>query len=260
MKLNPCRAIESALVGSILALLGCSPGGEPGRPLLAPVLASESDVTTVARTLRDVPTFDPANFVPSVDHPFHPLVPGTIHTFAGTTNEGLETTEIEVLREKKFILGVECTVVRDRVSLEGSLIEDTFDWFAQDTAGNVWYLGEDVKDYDNGVIVSTAGSWEAGKDGAQAGIIMNARPRIGDTYRQEYAPGSAEDMATIVSLKKTASVPYGNFDGCLQIMEFSPLAPGARGYKYYARGVGMVLEDSPRGGHERSELISVSGP
>ncbi len=185
-------------------------------------------------------------------------MPGTVFSFAGESAEGAETITVEVLHERKLILGIDCTVVRDRVYLEGSLIEDTFDWYAQDRAGHVWYMGEDVKDYENGVVVSTAGSWEAGVDGAQAGIIMQAEPRVGLTYAQENAPGVAEDMATIVSLKKSVSVPYGNFENCLQIMEFSKLAPGARGYKFYARGVGLVLEDSPRGGHERTELVSVS--
>lgn len=237
---------------TVLALAGCGRESSPVRALLAPGSAAGPLIPAALVT----PPFDPAAFVPAVDHPFLPLVPGTVFQYAG---DG-ETITVEVLHERKLILGVDCTVVRDRVYAEGSLVEDTFDWFAQDRAGNVWYLGEDSKEYENGVVVSTEGSWEAGVDGARAGINMLAQPAVGQRYYQEFAPGIAEDQAAVVSLKQSVAVPYGDFTDCLQTMEYTRLSPGQRGYKFYARGVGLVLEDTPRGGHGRVELVSVTTP
>jgi hypothetical protein len=201
--------------------------------------------------------FDPNNFVEGVDNPYLPLTPGAVSTFVGETTEGTETIVVEVLHQTKTILGVKATVVRDRVTLEGELIEDTFDWYAQDASGNVWYLGEDSKEYEDGVVVSTEGSWEAGVDGAEAGIIMLANPKKGDSYAQEDAPGVAEDMARVKGLTGPVTVPYATYDQVLAILEWTPLEPGARGTKYYASGVGVVLETSKKG--ERVELVSVTG-
>jgi hypothetical protein len=145
------------------------------------------------------------------------------------------------------------------VYLDGELIEDTEDWYAQDLQGNVWYLGEDSKEYQDGQVVSTAGSWEAGVDGAEAGILMLADPEPGDRYRQEYYEGEAEDMARVHRDDVTVTVPGGTFTGVLQILEWTPLQPGHRAYKYYAPGVGLVLEASASG-HDRVELVAVTRP
>jgi hypothetical protein len=161
--------------------------------------------------------------------------------------------------DPKVILGVTATVVRDRVYVGDDLIEDTLDWFAQDKDGNVWYLGEDVKNYSGGVLVDTEGSWEAGVNDAQAGINMLAVPEPGDTYFQENAPDVAEDMAKVKRLGVDISVPYGDFTDVLQILEWTPLEHGKSGYKYYARGVGLVLETDPNG-KGRSELVSITLP
>ena len=253
---KPC--VAAVLVTIALGMFGCGRNGGPVSSLLAP--SPMNDGAGIVAAAQIDPVFDPATFVAGVNHPYFPLVPGTISTFRSDTDQGVETNPVEVLREHKRILGVEATVVHDQVFLDGVLIEDTLDWYAQDQAGNVWYMGEDSKSYENGVVVSTEGSWEAGVNGAEAGIIMEAQPRVGDRYRQEFAPGVAEDMASVKSLDKDVTVPYGSFAHCIQTMEFSSLAPGDRGYKYYAQGVGLVLEVAPRGGHERSELISVTGP
>ena len=225
----------------------------PGARLEAP------GATLAARDLEN-PPFDPAHFVAGVDHPYFPLVPGTTWTLREA--DGDETNTIEVLDtagSPKVILGVTATVVRDRVWVGDELVEDTLDWFAQDEDGNVWYLGEDVKNYAGGVLVDTEGSWEAGVNGARAGINMLAAPEAGDTYFQEDAPGVAEDMAKVKRLGTDVSVPYGDFPDALQILEWTPLEHGKSGYKYYASGVGLVLETGTNG-KGRSELVSVTLP
>jgi len=206
------------------------------------------------------PVFDPNNYVATVDNEFFPLPPGAIWVYVEHTPEGVEIDTVEVTHDKKTILGVETTVIRDRVYLEGSLKEDTFDWYAQDKQGNVWYFGEDTKSYDHGQLVGTAGSWEAGQNGAAAGIIMLADPQKGDTYQQENSPGVVADRAKVVRLDASVTVPYGSFDGCLQTADSTPIEPGVREYKFYAKGIGPVLEVTPKGGQGRVELVSFSKP
>jgi hypothetical protein len=202
------------------------------------------------------PSINPVDFVAGVDNLLFPLVPGTRYVYQG----GEETTEVTVTNNTKQILGVTTIVVRDVVSVGGEIIEDTYDWYAQDKAGNVWYFGEDTKEYEGSQLVSTEGSWEAGVDGAKPGIIMHAtQPAIGVPYRQEYYACEAEDMAEVVSLNKSVTVPYGSFDNCLQTRDFTPLEPDVSEYKYYAPGVGLVLEVAVQSG-ARTELIEVTTP
>jgi hypothetical protein len=145
------------------------------------------------------------------------------------------------------------------VTLNGELTEDTYDWYAQDKEGNVWYFGEDSTEYKNGKAVSTAGSWESGVGGALPGIVMPANPVPGPPYRQEYYVGEAEDWAQVDRLGMSITVPYGSFTGVLRTLEWTPLEPGFYEYKYYAPGVGIVLE-TPRGSHEPVELLSITRP
>ncbi len=243
------------------ALVGC--GGNSGSALLAPTgpaaraaaVSGAFPIVDPASASAVVLPFDPGNFVAVVDHPYFPLPAGRVTTFRG----GAESITVEVLTEQKAILGVQATVVRDRVHADGVLIEDTIDWYAQDRQGNVWYLGEDVKNYQGGQLVSTTGSWEAGKNGATAGLIMLAHPAAGDSYAQEHAAGVAEDMTRVKDTDVAVVVPKGSFAHCIQTLEWTRLQPGKRGYKYFAQGVGLVLESSTRGGSERVELISVTG-
>ena len=144
-------------------------------------------------------TPDPARFSTTIDNPFLPFVPGTVMRYRETGDDGRGRVVVRVTHRTKTVQGVETVVVRDRAFVGGELVEDTFDWYAQDRQGNVWYFGENTKEYENGQVVSTAGSWKAGRDGARAGIVMKAHPRVGDTYYQEYAPGVAEDQATVLS-------------------------------------------------------------
>ena len=202
---------------------------------------------------------NPANFVREVDNEFFPLQPGTTFIYEGTNGEVPTRDEMYVTHETKTILGVNCTVVRDLAFEDGVLVEETFDWYAQDLDGNVWYFGEDTKELDpDGNVISTEGSWEAGVNGARPGIIMKANPRVGDRYQQEFAPGVAEDMAQVLSLDKSACVPYGCFDGLLLTKEWTSLEPGVVERKYYAKGVGFILGLTVTGGDELTELVRIS--
>jgi hypothetical protein len=151
-------------------------------------------------------------------------------------------------------------VVHDVVTEKGHLVENTFDWYAQDTCGNVWYLGENTKEYENGKVVSTAGSWEAGVDGAQPGVVMPADLQVGLSYRQEYYAGEAEDNAQILSLTEQAQVPFGHFRDVVLTKETTPLEPRVLEYKLYAKGIGVVLALSVSGGSDRQELIRFAPP
>ena len=171
----------------------------------------------------------------------HANAPGTSRRVVGQTADGEEVILVEVTGQTKEILGVMTTVVRDRVWLEGVLIEETFDWYAQDNDGNVWYFGEDEKEMEAGRVVSTAGSWQAGVDGARAGIIMWAQPKVGSIYYQEYYEGEAEDIGEVLSLNETITVPFGRFEGCLKTEETTPLEPDVLEHKYYCPGLGHAL-------------------
>jgi hypothetical protein len=203
------------------------------------------------------PVINPADFVAQIDNQYLPMTPGTTFVYDGESEDGKERIQVEVTHETKEILGVTCIVVRDRVWIDDELAEDTFDWFAQDKDGNVWYFGENSKEYEGGKVVSTGGSWEAGVDGAKPGIIMKGNPQVGDAYRQEYYEDEAEDMAEVLSLNESVSVPYGSFENCLKTQEWTPLEPDVVENKYYAPGVGVVREVAVEGESERVELVEV---
>ncbi len=199
-------------------------------------------------------SLDPADFVATVDNPYLPFIPGSKWVYDAA--DGSEHIEVEVLAETRVVAGITATVVRDTASEDGEVIEDTYDWYAQDKDGNVWYLGEDTKEYEDGKVSSTAGSWEAGVDGAQPGVIMWTNPEVGKGYRQEYYQDEAEDMAEVTEAGASESVPYGGFEDLLVIKEWTPLEPDVVENKYYARGIGVVLEEIVQGGGARTELTS----
>jgi hypothetical protein len=207
------------------------------------------------------PPFDPANFGGAVTNPLFSLAPGTINYYEGQSEGAPQTDSAEVLSETKTILGVTATVVHDRVYTEGSLTEETFDWYAQDNEGNVWYLGEDTKELENGQVVSTEGSWEAGVDGAEAGIIMWADPsaHMGEEYRQEFAEGTAEDLGKVVAVNQSVDVPFGSFTGCVKTEDRSALEPGILENKFYCPGVGLTSEAGVQGSTDSNELVEVIG-
>lgn len=224
---------------SAVLLLGCGSSEKLANPADSPY----------------APHIDPANFASSttVDNPYFPLRPGTRMTYEGKG----ERITVEVLRQTRKVMGIDCVVVRDRVWQDGDLAEDTDDWYAQDNDGNVWYMGEDSKEIKKGQVVSAHGSWEAGVDGAFPGIIMLAKPLDGLWYRTEYYRGEAEDLAQILSLDETVTVPYGTFARCLKILDFNALEPGVEEHKYYAPGIGVVREVEVRGGSDFAELVDI---
>jgi hypothetical protein len=252
--LTTLRATVLAIV-TAQGLAGC--GREVGPVgMLAPDPGGTVAITASSK-LVTLP-FDDSDFANPKDNRFFPLEPGTIWTYRGVAKDGEERNVVEVTHQTKEILGVRTTVVHDVVYLEdGSVLEETFDWYAPDRFGNVWYFGEDTKEYDHGVLVTTAGSWEAGKDGARPGIIMLAEPQVGALYKQEDAPGIVEDMGKVVSVTETVTVPTDTYTGCVKTTEWTPIEPGNRSHKFYAPGVGLVLEVASRQGGARVELIEV---
>ena len=202
------------------------------------------------------PTINPANFVTTVDNQYFPLTPGRVMRYASASkgNAG-ETLVIEVRTDKKPIMGVMTTIVIETSTVDGQTVEISENWFAQDTDGNVWYFGEATQDFQNGQPGGTAGSWQAGVGGAVPGIIMPAHPETGTTFFQEHAPGVAEDMATIISTNETVTVPYNTFTNVVKTKDWNPLESGRVEHKYFAPGVGLVME---KAGNESLELVSIN--
>lgn len=225
---------------------------------LAMLFATLSIAAVDISTKQPQVEIDPEDFVSQVDNPYFPLEPGTTLIYRGET-EGVPTRNVtEVTNDTKVILGVTTIVVHDQAFEEGVLVEDTFDWFAQDVDGNVWYFGEDTKELDeNGDVISTEGSWEAGVDGAEPGIIMLADPKKGDRYQQELYPGVAEDMAQVIGFEDSFCVRYGCFDHVLVTKEWSPLEKGVAENKYYAEGIGFISAVMVKGGDEQTELVRI---
>jgi hypothetical protein len=205
------------------------------------------------------PSIDPEGFVEVVDNPYLPLRPGQRRVYEGHADGERERVVVTVTSQTREVIGVTATVVRDRAFVAGELVEDTFDWFAQDREGNVWYFGEETAEYEDGKVANRAGSWEAGVDGAQPGIVMLAEPRVGDSYRQEFYAGEAEDMGRVRSLDASVTVPSGSFDHVLVTEDWTPLEPDVLEHKFYASGVGVVLERLVRGGEGVLRLVEGAG-
>jgi hypothetical protein len=204
------------------------------------------------------PAAPPADFVARVDNPYLPLKPGTTLTYKGKLDGKPATDVFSVTDRTKTILGVATTVVHDQVFVQGRLVEDTEDWFAQDAEGNVWYFGEDTKELENGQVVSTEGSWQAGVDQARAGIFMPAQPAVGPVFKQEDARNVAEDCSKIVDLHASVRTRFVSSNDALKTEEFSLLEPDVLDNKYYVRNVGLVRERTIQGGSDVLELVSVT--
>lgn len=203
------------------------------------------------------PLINPSEFSSNVNNRYFVLIPRNKMVYESNTEEGLEKIEVYVMNETKIVNGVETRVVWDRVWLNGDLIEDTKDWYAQDSKGNVWYFGEDSKEMIDGKIINYDGSWESGVNGAKPGIIMKAAPKIGDKYRQEYYKGEAEDMGEVISLSESVIVPFGDFNNCIKTLDYTPLEPDVEEYKFYCPQVGGVVLEVDLEKGERVELVSV---
>ncbi|MEA2144379.1 MAG: hypothetical protein QOI64_2809 [Solirubrobacteraceae bacterium] len=207
---------------------------------------------------NEAANLDPGDFVDTIDHPYWPMAPGTTWIYSERDLEdSTQRVVVTVARETKEIAGIQARVVHDVVTEDGAVVEDTYDWYAQDKDGNLWYLGEDTKEYEDGKVVSTSGSWQAGVDGAEPGIILPSKPSVGMRYRQEYYKGEAEDRARVLSVDEHVDVPYGSFAGVLKTEDTTPLEPDLIEHKFYAKGVGPVLVLSVAGGTGREELVEL---
>ena len=197
------------------------------------------------------PKMPPASsFSAHVTNQWFPLKPGTRYVYTGVKDGKRSRDVVTVMRGTKTIAGVPCVAMRDRLYLRGRLEERTTDWYSQDSKGNVWYLGENTAELDrNGHVTSTEGTWRTGVHGAKAGIYMPANPRVGQTGRQEFYKGHAEDHFKVVAV-------FGK--RMVLTQETTPLEPGVVDHKFYVRGIGTVLEQTEKGGDERNELVSVT--
>jgi hypothetical protein len=234
-------------------LLGStSVGGTTETVGACPVPIPQADETVV---------LDPADFAGGIDNPYLPFAVGARWVYRETDPDGGSAKiRIEVLEQTRVVQGVPATVVRDIVSEHGVPIEKTHDWYAQDVCGNVWYLGERTRELEDGRVVATAGSWEAGVEGASAGVVMLADPTLGDTYREEYLAGEAEDRADVVRLEERAQVPAASFRHTAVTRNWTPLHPRVVEYKWFEPGVGLVLAVGVSGGADREELLRYVPP
>lgn len=243
----------------------------PGLLLAAAILAQAACSSSNTGKFPLPVNFDPdapysvmitgADLSPVIDNSFFPAPEGATWMYQAETDEGTEQIDVTVLGPMdaggtKAVMGANARVIRDTVRLNGAVIEDTWDWYGQDIEGNVWYLGEDTSEYENGTFVCHCGAWEWGVDGALPGFIMLADPQVGDAYRQEYLEGEAEDVAEVVQLDVTVTVAAGMFTGCIKTREVSVIDRSYEEFKTYCPGIGVVLEEAD---DERVELIAYSG-
>ena len=238
-----------AAAAATIALAAC--GGDEST-------SGSKDVSTGLPQGSEPANLDPADFTTRIDNPYLPFAIGSRWVYTETSDgEPDQKVVVEVTDETKTIAnGVEAVVVRDTVTEGGVPVEVTDDWYAQDSEGNVWYLGEDTAEYKDGKVASHEGSFEAGVDGAEAGIAMPANPEVGMTYRQEYYEGEAEDEAAVLSLDEKAEAPFGYYPKTLMTKDLVPLEPKVSEHKFYAEGVGLVLAVHTSGGAGREELVS----
>jgi hypothetical protein len=234
-----------AMVGLALAFLASS---------CAPSVLSPHNPAAYVEGEAYAPAFDAANFSDPVVNDYFPLDPGLTTVFEG----GGERVAVTVTSETKVVLGVTTKVITDQVFVDGELREDTVDWYAADNFGNVWYFGEETAEYEGGEITSTEGSWEAGVDGAQPGIIMLADPQVGDAYRQEFFEGHAQDVARVYAVDESITVPNNTFSLVIVTEDWSELDPEVLERKWYAPLAGVVFEETIQGGSGTLSLVDLT--
>jgi hypothetical protein len=236
--------------GALCAAIVLTANGAAARPASSNPLPRGSETVVL----------DPADFTTRIDNRFWPMRPHSRWVYRETDPDGTRQRVVVTVtgRTRTIANGVTARVVHDVVTERGKPVEVTADWYAQDRAGNIWYLGERTTEYEHGKPVSTAGSFEAGVDGAQAGVIMPARPKVGLRYREEFYRGQAEDRARVLSRSEQVEVPFGHFPKgqVLMIKDMNPLEPKALEYKFFARGIGPVLSVGVSGDSDREELVS----
>jgi hypothetical protein len=239
-------------IAPLLALLLAACGSHQSSPSASG--ATGTTAPAVTQTTADAANFDGH----AVDNPWFPLTPGTTLVYRGVKDGEPSRETFTTIADTKLIEGVECTVVRDHLFLSGKLEERTLDYYAQDKEGNVWYFGEDTAELNpDGTVRSTEGTWLTGRDGALAGVFMPADPQVGQSFRQEYYKGQAEDHFRVLDLMASVHTPGATSDQALLTMEWTPLEPNVIDHKYYVRGIGTVLEQTAKGPLERNTLVAV---
>jgi hypothetical protein len=250
-----------ALMIAIASLIACTDGDSGSKP----AAAADTPSGFASGQAIDLPQgsepveLDPADFTTEIDNPYWPMKPGTQWTYREIDEDGAELEVVVVVTNetKEIANGITARVVRDVVSEDGELVEDTKDWYAQDSEGNIWYMGESTAEYEDGKLKTRGGSWEAGVDGALPGIIMPADPQPGMKYRQEYYKGEAEDNGAVLSTEEKAEAAFGQFDNVLLTKDTNALEPDVLEYKLYAKDVGQVLALGISGGADREELLKI---
>jgi len=217
---------------------------------------SQAPAAPAATTIAGYnPKVDPSKFSTNITNKYFPLKRGTVHRYQGK-RDGKPTLHVmTVTHRTRTVMGVKCVVIEDVVTQNQSLVEKTTDWYAQDSSGNVWYFGEDTAEYQNGVVTSTAGTWEAGVDKALPGIVMPSVPMVGKTYQQEWRPGVALDKATILNVNGTAHTPTKTYTHLVVTYDQNPLDPSKKEHKYFAPGVGFVFAVLAGGGHNETTWL-----
>jgi hypothetical protein len=242
--------ITIVAVTSVLVLVACGGDNKTSAPPTSSGATGSGAPSSAPPTTAEYKVaVDQMNFSTRITNKYFPLKPGTADVYDGTRDGVPNHTEKVVTNETKVIMGVTCVVVRDTVTSNAALVEQTVDWYAQASNGDVWYFGEDTKEFTNGAVSSTHGSWEAGVDRAQPGIVMKGNPTVGDRYRQEFRPGEAEDMAKVLQVHATKHVPGGSFTNVVVTDDSDPLNPDKIDEKSYGPGVGLIYSKRIRSGH-----------
>jgi hypothetical protein len=247
------RALIVLVLTAAAVLLGVAAVRPAPARSLSPAIGPAATAAPAAGTAA---AFNSADFIPHITNRWLPLRVGSFWIYRGFRDGRHVHERTWVTSRTKTILGVSCTVVRDVTTVHGNVVEDTNDWFAQDKQGNVWYFGEATATYDaKGNLIGTVGSWEAGVDGATAGVWMPGQPKVGQLYYQEHYKDVAQDRYRVVSLKGSATVPYGNFTKCVTTTNWTPLEPTVRERKCFVAGVGTGSEDVTTGPKEFAHLV-----
>jgi hypothetical protein len=257
MSVRTKEPVVIGILAATFALGAC--GGDGGADKSSGADSAPSSATSSLPQGSEPVKLNPADFTTRIDNPYWPMKPGSRWVYREVNPEDLTVEEVVVKitnRTKRMANGIEARLVSDVVTEKGVPTEVTTDYYAQDSAGNIWYLGEQTTEYANGKPKTTAGSFEAGVDGAQAGIALPAKPKPGLTYRQEYYPGQAEDRGEVVSVDEQVEPPFGHFTHALMTKDTNPLEPKVLEFKFYARGVGPMSTVGVSGGSKIEELVS----
>jgi len=209
---------------------------------------------------RYEPVLRASNFASTIDNRYYPLPIGRTWVYQGIKDGQSQVDAVRVLAQTKLVAdGIRARVVSDIATHGTKVLEKTFDWYAQDRQGNVWYLGEGTAAYLPNGKTDKSGSWQAGVGDAEPGLIMEAAPKVRDAYRQEYQASAAEDTAWIVGGRQTITVPYGTLDHVITSLEATRVEPGLYDQKVYAPGIGIVLERALTGPTETARLVAMHG-